>query len=132
VRLTASGSLVAGGESDSTMDGANVLLQRFESGSTGIEDDQVPEAGSIVLQSPIPNPFSAHTAIEFWLPAAGEVNLGVYDLYGRCIERLVDGSMSAGSHEAVLLGETLPSGIYLVRLVSGHHVSVSVRAVLMR
>ncbi len=48
-----------------------------------------------------PNPFNPRTTIRFDLPAAGQVRLVVYDLAGRLVRVLVEGEVSAGSHEAV-------------------------------
>lgn len=51
------------------------------------------------------------------LPEASHVTLTVYDVLGRRIAVLVDGSYEAGRHEAILDGSRLASGLYLVRAV---------------
>jgi hypothetical protein len=76
------------------------------------------------LYSATPNPFNPRTTIRFDLPGAGPVRLAIYDLAGRLVRVLVEGEISAGSHEAVWdgrdsTGRSAPSGSYLARLVAG-------------
>lgn len=63
-----------------------------------------------------PNPFNPVTTVRFALAAAGEVELAVFDLAGRRVATLVDGSLPSGRHEAVFDGTRCASGIYLCRL----------------
>ncbi|MEZ4699149.1 MAG: T9SS type A sorting domain-containing protein [Rhodothermales bacterium] len=67
------------------------------------------------LESAYPNPFNPTTTLRFGLPEALNVRLAVYDLLGREVERIVDGVLDAGWHEAVFDAGDLPSGLYLVR-----------------
>jgi hypothetical protein len=66
-----------------------------------------------------PNPFNPTTAISYDLPAAGLVNLKVYDTAGRLVTTLVDGWREAGTHQANFEGSKLASGIYLAVFESG-------------
>jgi photosystem II stability/assembly factor-like uncharacterized protein len=63
-----------------------------------------------------PNPFNPGTEIRFNLPAAGFVRLTVFDLLGREVERLVEGSIGPGLHTARFTGHARASGVYVVRL----------------
>ncbi len=68
-----------------------------------------------------PNPFNPRTTIKYDLPESGSVNLSVFDVAGRLVRTLVDGSMSQGSHEAAWdgrnsSGRDVSSGSYLARL----------------
>jgi len=63
-----------------------------------------------------PNPFNPEAVIPFALGEASAVRLAVYDLLGRQVALLVEGQVSAGSHEVVFHGGLLPTGVYLVRL----------------
>lgn len=47
-----------------------------------------------------PNPFSARTTFHYRLAEPGPVSLGIYDLAGRLVARLVDGVEPAGAHQA--------------------------------
>jgi len=47
------------------------------------------------------------------------VEVGVYDLSGRLALKLASGQYAAGSHQIVLDGTALSSGVYVVRLEVG-------------
>ncbi len=46
----------------------------------------------------------------------GTVRLVVYDVLGRQVRVLLDGTREAGAHEVVFVTDGLPSGTYLYRL----------------
>ena len=71
------------------------------------------------LSQNYPNPFNAQTRIAFDLTRAGEVTLEVFDITGRLVRRLVDGSIAEGTHEISLDARDLPSGVYVYRLQAG-------------
>jgi len=81
------------------------------------EDGTTAEA--FMLQSAFPNPFRAATTVRFTLPDAADVTLAVYDVLGRRVATLEDGTLAAGDHEATFDAAGLPSGVYLVRLDAG-------------
>ena len=72
----------------------------------------------IRLDSAYPNPFNPATRIRYSLDASTHARLVVYDLLGRQIQTLVDGTQNAGSHEVVFEASHLPSGTYLYRLTT--------------
>ncbi len=84
---------------------------------TSIEQD--PRIGTIELSQNYPNPFNPSTAIRFQLPASGITHLAVYDVLGREVSVLVDGSLAAGQHTATFDARSLTSGVYLYQLTSG-------------
>jgi len=68
-----------------------------------------------------PNPFNPSTTIRYTLLQNARVQVGIFDLMGREITRLVDTEKNAGMYQVVWhgvdeRGEILPSGIYLVRM----------------
>jgi hypothetical protein len=65
-----------------------------------------------------PNPASGTATFEYSLEASGEVELAVYDLSGRRIAELVDGSQSKGHHKVHWNTNGWPAGIYFYRLSS--------------
>jgi hypothetical protein len=75
-----------------------------------------------VLGQNYPNPFNPSTTINYGLPVACEVRLGVYDLLGRELAVLVNGRKDAGVHEVRFDGSGLSSGVYLYRLQAGEFV----------
>ena len=69
-----------------------------------------------VLHPASPNPFNPRTTIRYDLPAAGRVELTLFDLRGRLVRQLTAGERQAGAHAVLLDGGDLASGVYLVRL----------------
>ena len=67
------------------------------------------------LEGNYPNPFNPTTTIQFGLPVQSEVAVEVYDVMGRRVAILVNGSRQAGWHEVAFDASTLPSGTYLIR-----------------
>ncbi len=78
-----------------------------------------------------PNPFNPMTTISFQLPRTGYVKVGVYDVAGRLVRNLVDGTRESGRHQVTLDGTGLASGIYMVHMVSDG-VDVSKRITLLK
>ena len=56
---------------------------------------------------------------EFDLPKDGSVALTVYNLRGKKVETLIEGSLPAGFHRVYFHGANLSSGIYFYRLKAG-------------
>ncbi|MCB0297974.1 MAG: T9SS type A sorting domain-containing protein, partial [Calditrichaeota bacterium] len=73
-----------------------------------------------------PNPFNPSTLIRYQLPAAGEVELAVYNLIGQRIKTLVQQHQGAGGYAVQWDGtddasRPVASGIYFYRLSAGKH-----------
>jgi hypothetical protein len=71
---------------------------------------------SVSLLPNYPNPFNPSTRIQFGLPRQARVSLKIYDLLGRVVATLLDGTRQAGVYSIVFDGSRLPSGVYLYRL----------------
>jgi len=78
---------------------------------------QLPEA--LILEQSYPNPMQTSAQVTFHLPEPAHVKLTVYDALGREVARLVDAALPAGTHDAVLEGRRLSSGVYFYRLSAG-------------
>lgn len=76
--------------------------------------DEAPALGPAV-----PNPFNPVTSISYVLPRDMEVRITVYDVRGRLLEELVDGTQPAGRHTISWDADGLASGTYFYRLQSG-------------
>jgi hypothetical protein len=75
------------------------------------------------LRPPAPNPARGTTVVSFALAQAGRVQLGVYDVGGRLVRKLVDGERRAGTETVVWNGTAesgakLQAGVYFVRLAA--------------
>ncbi len=89
-----------------------VYIQR-----TGIDDHGLPDKRSFSLSN-FPNPFNSSTIIRFSLEAESYVELTVFDILGRQIDRLVDSHLTPGHHQIEWDAGDRPSGIYFYRLVT--------------
>jgi hypothetical protein len=74
---------------------------------------------SSFILSASPNPFNSCTRISFALPVPGLVRLGVFDILGRPVATLAEGTLRAGTHEIAFDAQELPSGLYLLHLAAG-------------
>ncbi len=84
-------------------------------------------ADSFGLLSNYPNPFNPETRIDYSLLTEGNVSINVYDMQGRMVTTLVNDFRASGNYSVVWNGtnqnsEALPSGIYLVKMVSAGQV----------
>ncbi|TNE71608.1 T9SS type A sorting domain-containing protein, partial [bacterium] len=72
-----------------------------------------------------PNPFNPTTQIRFNLANSTQnVVLTVYDILGRKVATLINGSMGAGAHTVNFDASRYASGTYIYRLQAGENVSV--------
>ena len=67
-----------------------------------------------------PNPFSDRSVISFTMPESGAVHLAVYDMLGRTVQVVAEGTFEAGQHSVALDAAQIPSGTYVYRLTSDH------------
>jgi len=71
------------------------------------------------LEQNYPNPFNPSTVVGFRLSVAGHATLKVYDVLGREVAVLVNGTLSAGSHSVNFDASNLTSGVYMYKLEAG-------------
>lgn len=69
------------------------------------------------MSAAYPNPFNPEALLPFTVARTADVRITVYNLLGQEVMVLADGSYEAGRHTAVLNGERLASGAYVVRAV---------------
>ncbi|MBO6524072.1 MAG: PQQ-dependent sugar dehydrogenase [Balneolaceae bacterium] len=80
-------------------------------------------ASQFKLYQNYPNPFNPTTQIQFVLPAAGFVELEVYNAIGQKVTSLVNRQMTAQQHEVTFNAANMNSGVYLYSLkVDGERV----------
>ena len=91
-------------------------------------DEGVPT--TFALDQNYPNPFNPSTTIEFQLDQTQQVRLAVYDLLGREVRVLVDGTQPAGSYRVAFDGAGLASGTYLYVLKTANGVASRVMSFL--
>ncbi len=87
--------------------------------ATGVDAPGLP--AQVMLAPGYPNPFREQTVIRYALGEAAAVRLAVYDVLGRRLRTLVEGTEPAGQRAVVwdatdAGGARLPGGVYLYRL----------------
>ncbi|RMH63791.1 MAG: T9SS C-terminal target domain-containing protein [Bacteroidetes bacterium] len=85
--------------------------------NVSVDENEVP--AHFALKQNYPNPFNPVTTIEYSIPAVEQVKLSVFDVLGREVAVLVDGSQTPGAYTVTFDASSLPSGLYLYRLEAG-------------
>ncbi|MHC1738372.1 MAG: phosphodiester glycosidase family protein [Ignavibacteriaceae bacterium] len=83
---------------------------------------RVTEPESFRLEQNFPNPFNPETVISYRLPVNSKVTLGIYDILGREVTKLVNQEETAGIYKVGFDAGHLSSGIYMCRIISGDFV----------
>ena len=65
-----------------------------------------------------PNPFNPVTTIAYDLPINTYVDIRLYDITGKEIQRLVNERQTAGTYKITFDASELPSGIYFYRMAT--------------
>ncbi|MBU0691713.1 T9SS type A sorting domain-containing protein [bacterium] len=68
-----------------------------------------------------PNPFNSVTSLSLNLPTGGELNIILYDLLGREVERLHFDNLLAGQQLIRLYMSRYASGVYFAQLQCAEH-----------
>ncbi len=78
-----------------------------------------------------PNPFNSTLTVHYSVAFSSNVTVGIYDVMGRCVSKLVDKTMSKGIYSTKWDASDLPSGLYFV-LLKADDFSVVDKALLMK
>jgi hypothetical protein len=73
-------------------------------------------ASAFKLHQNYPNPFNPSTNIRFELPETAQVNISVFDMQGRIVAQVFNGSKTSGAHDLSFDAAKLASGIYFYRI----------------
>jgi len=100
----------------------DVYAERVNATPTAVE--HTPAVTALRVLPNHPNPFTGTTTVEFVLPQAGDVEIGVYDVSGRRVATQHLTHATAGSHSVMMSsnaidGTPLPSGVYFCRVRAG-------------
>ena len=117
----------------SASEGQELYVETTLDGST-YGDTPLTSGTAVVLSSPAtpmayelmqnyPNPFNPSTSIVFSLPETGHISLNIYDISGRLVSTLVDGTLDNGVHNVMwngtdMNGELVSAGVYIYALES--------------
>lgn len=84
--------------------------------TTGLNDYLRSDSDNMMLKQNYPNPFAHETEIGFTLPAAGHVELKVFNVYGKEVRSLIDSNLDQGDYTIRFNAQGLPGGVYFYRL----------------
>jgi hypothetical protein len=91
-----------------------ILLNQTIMGTTQDWVELVPD--EIQLSQNYPNPFNSQTTIRYALPKSSMVTIDIFDLLGRKIESLSEGTRQAGDNQAIWNAIDQSSGVYFYRI----------------
>ncbi|MCC3155201.1 T9SS type A sorting domain-containing protein, partial [Hymenobacter sp. BT770] len=69
-----------------------------------------------------PNPFKEKATVEFRVAEGEHYSLAIYDMVGRVVSRVAEGTGEANHTYQVVVGQGLEEGIYMMRLTLGNKV----------
>ena len=126
-----SGSFVDFGcDGNIILSGDNIVLWRVELDTSECEEQQLSLSNEIRLPETFslhqnyPNPFNPVTSLRYDLPNDGLVNIIIYDMMGRIVKTLVNGSQTAGFKSIQWnatndRNEPVSAGLYLYTIQAG-------------
>jgi len=98
-----------------------VQLQSVPAPALGARSAAGPEAAMGLRLAFTPNPLREDGRVDFTLPSAGRISLGLYDVRGRLVRPLLEASrLEPGPHSVALsrVSSALAPGVYFVRLLT--------------
>lgn len=90
---------------------------------TGVER-VLPVTSDFQLHDAVPNPAASQTTISYDLKSASAITLTLYDAVGRPVRSVVRQRVEPGTHSYTFDTSALASGMYFVRLETGHGYAV--------
>ena len=97
----------------------SIMMALVDESALGVEDNEV--VSDFRLYQNYPNPFNPSTKIKYQIADYGFVSLKVYDILGREVAILVNGTQNPGSYEIRFDGSKLSSGTYFCRIKTGNN-----------
>ena len=124
--LTLSAELEFGGEGDlvwSVIDIEEIVKDTIhivvEKSAISAINGEILIPEDFALYQNYPNPFNPVSRIGYDLPINGNVKIMVFDMRGKLIRALVNGTRTAGTHFVTFDGSGLASGIYFYSIEAG-------------
>jgi cytochrome c peroxidase len=108
-----------------------LFMRTLSDGYTMPWDGMLLSNASSSLDISGPNPFNPSTTIRFALVKAGNVRVDAYNVAGQHVSALVNSWKDAGEHRVVFDANSLPSGVYFVRLTTAGS-TLTTKAVLLK
>jgi spore coat protein A len=94
-----------------------MVREEFLTNSMKAPQNALPESSVIKNNvSVYPNPFAAHTTIQFKISAPGKVSIKIFDIEGRVVSTVFEGDRPAGTYHLSFNKDQLSAGLYLCRM----------------
>ncbi len=84
-----------------------------------VAGEPLPNAPTMVLRGPYPNPIRTRATLTLTLPSPQPVSVRIYNLLGQEVARPFDGLLPSGTHPVSIDAHTWPAGLYLLRIEAG-------------
>jgi len=105
---------------DLTISSNRKMAVIFEDNNVQSNSNSIPV--ECALKQNYPNPFNPSTTISFSLPKGENIKIIIYDVTGNEVNVLLNEFRQAGNYEINFNSNTLSSGIYFYRILSGEFV----------
>jgi photosystem II stability/assembly factor-like uncharacterized protein len=86
--------------------------------TTSIVDHDTPLLTNDLVARAYPNPFNGVTTIQYEVLLSEEVSLTIHDILGREVLEYPSEKRQPGQYRAILVGKSIPSGIYFLRILT--------------
>lgn len=80
------------------------------------------DIGILSLGNNYPNPFVGTTLLQITIPAEMDVEIQIFDILGKSVQTIINGSLEPGYYEVSFDGHGLSAGIYICRMIAGDKV----------
>ena len=87
--------------------------------TTGVNEQSSSMITGYALNQNYPNPFNPSTEISYSIPKSEKVKLTIFNLLGKQVAELVNGTKAAGSYTVNFSAANLSSGVYFYKLETG-------------
>jgi len=106
-------------------------------GTTGVEEKEMDICKTFTISQNYPNPFNPTTKFEFQITNYEFISLIIYDLLGREVATLINGTQSPGIHTVQWdginsSGQKVGSGVYFYQIRSGNGLVNTKKMVLLK
>jgi len=99
-------------------------LQILQFNPVGMYSEQTSIPLDINVAGNYPNPFNSSTLIKFTLTEPANINIEVYDVLGRKVDTINGGHKTAGTHSLSWNSDSVASGIYFFKVISGEYAKI--------
>ena len=93
----------------------NIVIKR----KSPLDDLKLTGKKIYLLEQNYPNPFRNETIIQYGLAEPSKVNISLFDMHGRLVKVLLNGSKESGMHTIRFNSGSLSSGIYFYKMQAG-------------